>query len=519
MPILKNVVGLDLGSHSIKAVELQQNLRGFQVLQVRSLPREPDFPLAELVHRLFTLYRFSTDHVVSALPGDRISSRRLTFPFRERRKLAQAVPFEVADEVPFELEDIVIDWELLDGERSKANVIANVAPRAEVSAFLETLREAECEPRTLEAEGLVLGNLAGLFALDGNRLLIDLGHRKTTLCLLVEGRALGARTVPVGGEALTAAIAEDRGLGLEAAEQLKCERGVFDRHLAVLGPRTEAVLDRIGREIVRSLGSAETVLGAREISQTSLFGGTAQLDRLDDYLAERTGIPTARIGYPPEGADAGLVAAGEPVLFAPAIALAVRGTAQARTRMNFRQDEFAVRVDLGRFGREFRSTAVLAAVSLGLALLSFGIGTWLDSRRAAALEREVARLYAEAFPGRPVPTSPLSALRSEVETANERADFLGVYRGNLSALDVLTEISSHVPKDLDVVLEELSIDRQTIRMRVYGKSFEAADRLRAELAKFPPFHQVRVGAIETDRKRGGKRFNVTIGLAEPKERA
>ena len=58
-----------------------------------------------------------------------------------------------------------------------------------------------------------------------------------------------------------------------------------------------------------------------------------------------------------------------------------------------------------------------------------------------------------------------------------------------------------------------SIDRQIIRMQVFATSFEAADRLGADLAKFPPFANARIGAIETDPKRGGKRFNVTISLA------
>ena len=55
--------------------------------------------------------------------------------------------------------------------------------------------------------------------------------------------------------------------------------------------------------------------------------------------------------------------------------------------------------------------------------------------------------------------------------------------------------------------------------RVLAKSFESADRLGAELAKFGPFSQARIGAIETDRKTGGKKFNVTISLGPGGERA
>ena len=57
----------------------------------------------------------------------------------------------------------------------------------------------------------------------------------------------------------------------------------------------------------------------------------------------------------------------------------------------------------------------------------------------------------------------VTALREEVRIAQERADFLGVYRGNLSALDLLVEISSRVPQELEVGLEEIAIDRQVDR--------------------------------------------------------
>jgi type IV pilus assembly protein PilM len=518
--LLSNVLGLDLGSHSIKGVELQQGFRGFQALQLRSLPRDDaEFPLGELVRRFVRLYRFQTEHVVAAIPGDRMTTRRLSFPFRDARQLARAVPNEVADDLPFELEDVVVSWQPVGNDRSKAEVVACIVPRREVASCLEGFQAAGCEPRTLEAEGLVLGNLAAVFDLPGARMLVDLGHRKTCLCLLLDGRAVASRSVPVGGAALTAALAEDRGLAPADAERAKCEEGIALRGRGEPGPRCQAVLDRISREILRTGGSLEAALGGRPISELTLLGGGARLEQIDALLTRATGIRAERLGLPPPGRDHGLAAGGDPLLFAPAIALAVRGTAQHLTRMNFRQDEFAPRIDyLGRFQRDFRWTAALAATAMALAVVGFATRSFLDARRAGDFEAEIARLYGEAFPGRPVPASPMAALRQSLGEANELAEFLGVYRGNLSALDLLGEVSRLVPKDLEVTLDELSIDRQTIRMRVYAKSFASADRLREELAKFPAFTQARIGAIEDDKKRGGKRFNVTIGLAPQEAR-
>jgi hypothetical protein len=243
------------------------------------------------------------------------------------------------------------------------------------------------------------------------------------------------------------------------------------------------------------------------------MGGGCELDRLDEWLAERTGLPCRRIGLPRADAGLGLVAEASPTLLAPAVALALRGSARTATRMNLRQDEFARRADFSRVRREFGTTGVLAAVVAGLALVSFSTGAVLESRQAGDVEQQIAALYREAFPDEPLPENPVAAMGAAVDDAEQRAEFLGVYRGNMSALDVLTEISRRVPKDLDVGFEELAIDKQAVRLRVYAKTFEAADRLGAELSKYGPFDQARIGAIETDNRTGGKKFNVTISLS------
>ena len=215
MALLSNILGLDIGSHSLKAVELRQTVRGIEILALRTLPREGDeTPTGQWVQHFLRMHRLSTDHVVCALAGDRLSSRRLSFPFRDRKKLAQAIPFEIEASTLFDLEDVLVDWEIVGGDRSHAKVVAAIAPRKEVSELLATLGEANCQPRTLEAEGMILCHLSNLIDLPGSQLLVDLGHRKTTCCLITDGRPVAARSFPVAGAAITEALARDRALSL-----------------------------------------------------------------------------------------------------------------------------------------------------------------------------------------------------------------------------------------------------------------------------------------------------------------
>ena len=516
MPILKNVLGLDLGSHSVKAVELQQGLRALEAVNVQAVMRGEELALPELVQRFAHVHQLSTENVVTAVRGDRLSVRRLSLPFSEKRKLAQAVPFEVADALPFELEDVVLDWHLVKGERHRAEVVAAVAPRGEVSELIAALHEAGCDPRTVEAEGLVLANLRGAFELPGNRLIADIGHSKTTFCALSADGPVAARSFAVAGATLTEAIAQDRGLSFEEAEREKLEHGIFDPVLGRPLSKAAGVIELIAGEMVRFAASLESAL-PDGISEVTLVGGTAQMERIDELLSERTGFSVHRIGLPREEDGRGLVAGGSPVLHAPAIALALRGTTRGSTDLNFRQDEFARRLDLSRYRRDFGSTFVLAGVVLVLALASFGTRAMLTSQSAGDVEAQIASLYGQVFPGEAVPASPVKAMREAVREARDKAEYLGVYSGNRSALDLLQEISSRVPPELELTFEELSIDGQTIRIRAIAKSFEAAERLGTELSAFPLFSQARIGAIETDRITQGKKFNVTIGLAGSEE--
>jgi general secretion pathway protein L len=517
MQILTSVVGLDLGSHTIKAVELRQTLRDVEPAQLRVHPRPAGgAPLSELLPRFFRMHQLPTERIVACVPGDRLSVRRMEFPFRDRKRLAQAVPFEVEAETPFDLSEVLVDWELVGGDRDHAQLTVCIAPRSVVAARLAELAEAGCQPRILEAEGVVLANLAPAFGWSDTRLIADIGHQRTSFCVVRDGVPLSARTIALGGRHITEAVAQDHGVEFDEAEATKCEDGIFSRGFDSTSPRALGVLDRLAREAVRTIESVAGVLGgggSQKIAGIALVGGSARLHRLDEYLSERTGIPAARPQVPPEGEGAALLAAGDPALFAPALALALRGTARGKTRTNFRQEEFGYRTDLRNlFGRDLRPTAMLAGGVAAIALVSGATSMAIDSRRADSANIEVARLYSAAVPGAELPANPVRALADRIDEARELADFLGVYGGNHSAFNLLGELSRRVPQDLDIQFDEVNIAGRVIRIKVSAKTFEASERLTRAIAASPPFESAEVtGSIET-KKGGSKAFTVAISL-------
>jgi general secretion pathway protein L len=515
----RSVLGLDVGSHDLKAVELKVSPRSLAPGQSRIHPRvDSDSPLAEHLRRFVSMHNLPTDQVACALPVRHLSSRRLEFPFSDHRRLSQAIPFEIEAESPFRLDDIFIDWNLLSGDRTRGVVAATLVKRDEVAHCLEELQGAGCEPQVLEAEGLVLANLAPIFGLEGTQLIIDIGHEKTTFCALLNGRPILARSIPQAGKAITEAVAAELGLSLEDAEQRKCEGGLLGRPGVPASPGSLAIVDRIAREALRTLESAEARHGdgpvAREATLT-LVGGSARLEKIDEVLAKRTGLPTQRLRMPADAPHAALAEGIDPVLFGPALALALRLSGESVTKMNFRQGEFAYRQDLGRlFNRELRPTAVLAGVLVLLLIASTATTIFLQHRRASRYREAAAMIYLEAFPERSEPPpNPAAALGAELRASQERADFLGLYSGNRSALELLAELSRAIPRDLDVRITEVNIDRNVIRLDVDATGYEDADRLTAVLSATDPFQNAKVaGSVKTDRQTGGVSFSVSIPM-------
>jgi type II secretory pathway component PulL len=181
--------------------------------------------------------------------------------------------------------------------------------------------------------------------------------------------------------------------------------------------------------------------------------------------------------------------------------------------MNFRKDQFAYRTDLASFFTpEMRPTAIMAAICVGLMVIGGLSSSFLESKRADRLEAQAMALYESVFPDRPAGGSAVAAMSQAVSEARDRADFLGLYSGNLSALDLMTELSMRVPADLDVRFEEVNIDRKVIRIRAAANDYESTDRVVNLLKQEAPFTGAAVsGSIKTE-KNGSVTFNINIPL-------
>jgi Tfp pilus assembly protein PilN len=105
-------------------------------------------------------------------------------------------------------------------------------------------------------------------------------------------------------------------------------------------------------------------------------------------------------------------------------------------------------------------------------------------------------------------------MRQAVEDARGRADFLGLYGGNLSALDLLTLLSEQIPADLKIRFEEVNIDRNVIRIKIIAENYEAQDRMENILKAQAVFSEADVTGSAKRLKDGSVSFGVSIPLEQ-----
>jgi len=520
----RSVVGLDIGSWSVKFAELSASLRGAAFVRFAELelPRGAPSEEIEATIQLWVQSRnLSPETLVTALSTERLTQRHLRFPFAGAKRVAAALTFEIDEELPVPLANVVLAHEQVLSRPDQTDVLVAIATRADVEAHLASLRRMELEPRIVESEGASLANLSSYLEIsDVSRLILDVGHSKTNLCLLVDGKPIALRRIPIAGRQLSEALARDLKLGLDAAEEHKHERGVFEHGSAKpVSPGVRDALERLSREVLRTVQSVVgDPLDPVSPTEVLLVGGSARLPGLAQFLAERIGLPTRvlQVTRTRDGGDR-FREAGAP-LFAQAAALALRGSSTERvTQSDFRQGDLGYSPDLSGLRPQLRLTVGLFAFFLVLWVASATLGAWLEERRVTRLHDAVASIYAQAFPEAQPSDTPLAALEAQAAETRELAAHLGVTGKGLSVLEILRQISTLPGESLDVSLDELAIERQSIVARGHSADFVSADQLKAALSKYDGFQRVLVTDVKTDTRRGGKTFTVSIRLSGSEE--
>jgi type IV pilus assembly protein PilM len=285
------ILGLDIGSSEVKGIELSETggkffIAGFSSAKVHS-PDETRFAIREVLRK----GRYKTKRVVTSVSGRSVIVRYVTMPKMSKEELQSAIRFEADKYIPFEVEEVVLDCQILEegvgtGEsgQPEMKVLLVAVKKSLIEEHVDLLKGVDLQPTIIDVDAFALGNAFELRNLNTGRAdlankvvsLIDIGANKTNINILKGMISYFTREVYLAGNDFTEAIS--RRLQIEASEAEELKIDPRDR----VGEVEECVLpalDDLSNEIQLSFDYFENQFD-REVEEVYISGGSSKLPGL-----------------------------------------------------------------------------------------------------------------------------------------------------------------------------------------------------------------------------------------------
>lgn len=462
------IVTLNLGSQSIELAEFRVEAQGLTLCgySSRELFVEPAGQgmrleqMGAVLREMLSELRIKSGEVYYTVAEELVFSRFVKLPALGAEKIERIISFEAQQNVPFPIDEVVWDYQLVGGGLGEQIQVVLVAIKADLlDSINRAVEESGLRTEIVDLAPMALYNAFcyNYAGLSGCSLLIDIGARTTNLLFIEPGRVF-TRSVAMGGISITAAIAKEFNESFAAAELRKKRDGVATigkESLARDVPRVSKIvrgaLTRLHAELMRSISHYCAQQMGNPPARIFLAGGGACTSALRDFFHEKMGLPIEFFNplrkvavlnsAPVEEIARAAHLLGEPV------GLALRAVGDCPMRLNLRPASVVRRQDFGRR----RPLLVAAAACFVAGLLVWGAYYW----RAAQIEERAAERLEEKVAGMRQIETQMNQVRREIASLDHlSAPLVGAINDRAFWPSVLEDLNTRLPQQ-DIWITEL----------------------------------------------------------------
>jgi Tfp pilus assembly PilM family ATPase/Tfp pilus assembly protein PilN len=489
------IAGLDIGASAIKLARFDVSFRGLVSASAEVLPwREPDAAEAEKTTETDVLApppsrlaatlaqtNIGSNEVYMGFPSQRASSRLLTFPLTDIRKIEPMIGFELEDQLPRPLEETVFGAVPVRLSRSETEMLVASADKERLGEVLEEYAAAALQPRAIYYEPLAYLSLASGMT---DALIADIGAERTLFLHLQEGRVAATRALPWGGHRLDSALSQALALDLAEARRGKEEvaRLYADAAPTPAAQRASDVLSKALAPLV--MGLRQTLQTRRETETFTVYltGGQSLLTGLHEFLARALGCEVKALPLP-----AALEAQPDGHRFALAYALALSSAAPRQPKIDFRRGEFSFRGNLSHLRSQARKYVYATVAVVAVAFLS-GIVRYVTLRSDEAALDKTLREVTRKITGHEM-TDYKTALVAMQQASSPTKSSVP----NRSAVDQFASLSKRLPPELDLHASDIDLRPDKVQIKGDTTNFESVDKIVDALKADECFKQVTPG--------------------------
>ena len=336
----KPVIGLDIGSSSVKAIELKPSGRGFRVAAIGIEPLPPDSivdgaiidagAVSDAIRRLLQSPRFKAKDVVTSLSGSSVIVKKISLPVMTDTDLAESIYWEAEQYIPFDIQDVNLDYEVitpLAQRQGTMDVLLVAAKKDKIADYTGVVTQAGRSPVIVDVDAFALQNgyEANYGPQNGHVVaLVNAGASAVNINILANGQSVFTRDVTVGGNAYTDAVQKELGLPFEGAEDAKkglpVEGVRFDDVRQVL----KAVTDNVLLEVEKTFDFYKATSSSDRIDRVVVSGGASLVEGFEQAIRDRLDTEVERFDpFKTVLFDAAKLQVGSAAEFAPVCAVAL----------------------------------------------------------------------------------------------------------------------------------------------------------------------------------------------------
>jgi type IV pilus assembly protein PilM len=303
----KNLVGLDIGSSSVKAVELTKKGNALQLLNMGFENLQTDTivdgqimelnNVSNVIASIFNEHQIRTPRVAAGVSGHSVIVKNIVLPQMSEEELQESFSWHAEEHIPFDIADVNLDYELTSKSSESLNVLMAACKSDKIANVKQAIQLAGKQPVIIDVDAFALQNCyeVNYQPKPGEVVaLLNIGAATMNINILNGSRSVFARDASVGGSQYTSLLQKELGLSFEQAEGVKrgmaLPEGVEARPIQ---PIIETVSDILALEVRKTMDfyRATASEGETAIQKILLAGGGSKLPGLSDYLARRFEIP------------------------------------------------------------------------------------------------------------------------------------------------------------------------------------------------------------------------------------
>src|SRR5262245_58505233 len=499
MPIAPRLITLNLGSQTIGLAEFRV-AHGVPVLvnyRLRELPLDPGTGerrdahvaseegaavLREMMHDM----QISRRPLNYALPAQSVFARFVKLPPLGQEKLDKIISFEAQQNVPFPLDEVVWDYQLVGGGLGEQIQVVLVAIKVDLLDHTNAAVEGTgLQTSIVDVAPMALYNAFRYSypELGDCSLLLDIGARTTNILFIESGRIF-LRSIPLGGSAITAAIAREFNESFAAAETRKRRDGFVglggayaepaDPNVARVSKIARSTMTRLHAELMRSVTHYRAQQQGNRPARIYLCGGGAGMPYMREFFHEKFQVPIEFFN-PLQRVTVSELAPMQDVahsahLLGELVGLALRSVTVCPMELNLRPANVVRRQDLEK--RQLFFIAAAACILLAL------VGWSAYYTRAAQVAQQTAQVLQQKNDTMHAAEAQLDKVKKQITALDNTATPLiaAVNDRNFWPL-ILEELNSHLPES-DIWITELAATSS-------GKLLGAPEKRSGEAAPAP----------------------------------